>query len=351
MPRAKGDSYRPWRVGGVTLGHIRSGIYWIDRTVHGRRFRLSTGCRTPEAALGEYRRFEGDPARFVPRGKVGTGWDQAAKDFLAFSQAVKLNSPGWVDTQEAHLANLGAFTRSGIRIFGSLETFAPPDVRAFIAALTGGEVTGREVGAPTVNRHLATLKGFMRWAREEGLTANRSEMAIKTIREDAGSDLPREIEEADWRPTLECLSPRWRAACEVMLGSGMRYGEVAAMEGPDIHGHGIHVPYAKGRRARTIPTTAETVMSARRLLMLGGVPNDEASQLDHRLEVAARRAKAERFTAHRLRHTYGTVCLRNGVDLRELQRRMGHARLTTTERYVHARNVRDGQAGAIGAPR
>jgi hypothetical protein len=58
----------------VTLGFIRSGIFYIDRTVHGRRFRVSTGCKTTQAAFAEYVRFEKDPFHYNPRSSTGTTW-------------------------------------------------------------------------------------------------------------------------------------------------------------------------------------------------------------------------------------------------------------------------------------
>lgn len=350
MPRKAGDHFKPWRAGGVPLGHIRSGIYWIDRTIHGRRYRLSTGCRTAAAALGEYQRFEADPPRYVPRGKVGTGWDQAAQGYLAFSAGVKLNSPRHVEHQEMHLANLGAFTRGGSRVFASLDGFTGSDVRTFIAALTAGEITGNKVGAPTVNRHLATLRGFLRWAREERLTVNRADREVPMLREDQGVRLPTEVPEAQWRAVLPELPERWRSACLVMLGVGLRYSEVAHLVAEDVLEHGIHVPRAKGRRARTVPASPATVAAARRLLALGGVPDDEASQLEHRIECAARRAGQARFRGHELRHTYATVCLRNGVSLRDLQERLGHASIRTTEKYLHALHAKDGRRTGTGAP-
>lgn len=352
MPRKARETYRPWRPGGIPLGHVRSGVYWIDRTVHGRRYRISTGCRTPEAALGEYKKFEADPPRYVPRGKVGTGWDEAVKAFLRYSESVKLNSKRHVDHQEAHLANLGAFTRGGSRVFASLESFTAPDVRAFLESLTRGDVTGNQVGAPSVNRHLATLKAFLSWAREERLTGSRVDEEVRMVREDRGVRLPEEISPKRWRAVLARLDARWRAACEVMLGAGLRYGEVARLAPAAVLARGIHVPRAKSRRDRTVPCSARTVQAAKRLIRLGGVPDDEASQIDHRLRAAAKRARVAPFSSHALRHTYACVTLRAllkaGQSTRELQERLGHASIRTTERYLHVVRAGGGMRVVVG---
>lgn len=354
MPRKGGDTRAPWRQGGITLGFIRSGIHWIDRTVHGRRYRLSTGCRTPQAALAEYQRFEKDPPRYVPRGKTGTGWDQAVTAYLRFSEHGKLNSARHVERQEERLANFGAFTRGGSRVFVSLDFFTASDIRAFIEALTQGQITGRKVGAPSVNRHLAALKALMSWARDERVTANTADQEVKMVREDKGVRLPEEIPATRWKPVLRKLPERWRCAGTVQLGAGLRYGEVAHLEPGDVHLHAIHIPKAKGRKGRTVPASPATIAAARRLLELGGVPADEGSQFNHRLEVAAKAAGVPRFTTHALRHTYASVTLRAllraGQGLVELQTRMGHASVRTTEIYLHVAAARTGRRVVVGAP-
>ena len=40
---------------------------------------------------------------------------------------------------------------------------------------------------------------------------------------------------------------------------------------------------------------------------------------------------------HDLRHTYGSLLVAGGIDLPSVKAAMGHSRITTTERYLHAR--------------
>jgi integrase len=336
VPRKGRETYRPWRHGGVALGFWRSGVAWIDRTVHGRRYRVSTGCRTPEAALAEYQRFEADPPRYVPRGKAGAGWDQAVKDYLRFSEHVKGNGEDHLSHQEYRLANWGGYTRGGSRVFGSLEAFTKADIHAFIEALKTGKITGREVGPPSVNRHLSDLKALMGWARGERLTKNAADSEVPMLREERGIRAHKEIEAKCWRAVAPRLLPRWRSAMEVLLGAGLRPGEVARLAAPDLLAAGIHVPRSKTRKARTIPVSKRTLAAARRVLKLGGWPDDDGAQFKRRIQIAAKNAKVPAFTAYDLRHTFATVCLRNGAALRDVQEWMGHASIRTTEKYLHA---------------
>jgi integrase len=190
----------------------------------------------------------------------------------------------------------------------------------------------------------------MTWARLEKRTSNIEDTLVPMLKEDHGQNVPHPIPKKHWSKLLDKLLPRWKAACEVMLGAGLRYGEVARLASADVMASGIAVPTAKGRKARIVPCSAATVASAKALLGAGGVPDDEAGQLDHRLEVACREVGCPKYTAHEWRHTYATECLKAGVDLRDLQMRLGHASVTTTERYLHVVRAM-ARKPKIGAPR
>jgi site-specific recombinase XerD len=48
---------------------------------------------------------------------------------------------------------------------------------------------------------------------------------------------------------------------------------------------------------------------------------------------------AEKYSAHKLRHTAATLMLQNGVDVRTLQELLGHDHLNTTQIYTHVDNT------------
>ena len=350
------DTRRPWKHAGVTLGFIRRGYFWIDKVVHGRRYRLSTRCSTPEAALDEFRRWESNPSGYLPRSATGSSWDDAAIAYLKHAETIQQNSEVWIEKKEAYLAAFGSWTRGGSRVFASLDSFTAQDIRDFLAALNAGKVTDGKSGAATFNRALASLKGLMRWARDVArLTINRADEEVQLVTEDRAQKLPKALSESTWRPLLKELDPRWRAAATVQLGAGLRYGEVARLTQAAIHPHAIHVGLAKGRRGRTIPASTVTVAAARRLVALGGVPDDAGSQFNHRLEVASKRAGLPVApTTHAFRHTYAVVTLRAllraGQGLPELQARLGHASIKTTEIYLRAVRAEGGVRQVIGAP-
>lgn len=335
MPRAPRDPGRIWKIHGHRVGFVREGVHVIDRRVHGRRLKRSTGCIDPAAAEAEYRRFEADPLGYLPRSREGVSWDDAIPRFLRSQRAVAHNSAYWTEQQARILTAWGSRPA-----FQTLDSFDAADVKAYLADRAEGKAgpDGRRgpTGRATRNRELATLKALMAWAREERLTGNRADEAVKIVREGRGKNAPREIPAAEWRPTLLRLLPRWRVACEVLLGVGLRYSELARMRPEDVRPGGIYVPESKNRDARLVPASPRVVKSARRLLALGGVPDDRGMQLGDRLEAACRALGFVPFSAHELRHTYATACLRAHVDLETLRVRMGHRDLRTLQKYVHA---------------
>jgi integrase len=348
VPRPPRDPTTIWKIAGRRVGFVRAGTFVIDRRVHGRRLKRSTGCLDEAAAVVEYRRFEQDPAHYVPRGREGVAWSEVVPRFLRFQRAVAHNSPYWTEQQARILAAWGQRTA-----FATLDSFDAGDVKAYLAdraeGKAGPEKRRGPTGRATRNRELATLKALMEWARTERLTANRADQEVRILREGRGKNAPREVPEAEWRRVLQRLLPRWRIAVEVLLGTGLRYGELAALRDEDVRAGGVFIPESKNRDARFVPASPRTVQAARKLAALGGVPDDRGGQLGDRLEAACAALGIRPFSAHELRHTYATACLRAQVDLETLRQRLGHRSIAVLQKYVHAVTAASRQR-STGAP-
>jgi integrase len=110
----------------------------------------------------------------------------------------------------------------------------------------------------------------------------------------------------------------------------------------------------KTRRSREvpIPDQAEAALKRLRTRMDFTGPDDYvfANRLGRRLDPSALRQRFERardasglepLRLHDLRHTYGSLLVAGGIDLVSVKTAMGHARISTTERYLHARPATD----------
>ncbi|MGH3089120.1 MAG: tyrosine-type recombinase/integrase [Rubrobacteraceae bacterium] len=151
---------------------------------------------------------------------------------------------------------------------------------------------------------------------------------------------------------------RDRAILELFYSSGLRLGELAALDLTDIDlsGGTVLVRAGKGAKSRVVPL-GETAGKALALylrdarpclaknpgvnaLFLGGRGVGKgrrlvACSIGERVSMAADKAGLLGVTPHRLRHSVATHLLRAGADIRHVQEILGHAHVQTTEIYTH----------------
>jgi integrase len=166
---------------------------------------------------------------------------------------------------------------------------------------------------------------------------------------------------------------------------GLRRGELVALRWRDVDftarklavrravSGDVVVASTKSRRAREVPLPDQAAAALDRLSRREDFtgPDDYvfANRLGRRLDASALRRRFERardaaglepLRFHDLRHTYGSLLVAGGIDLASVKAAMGHARISTTERYLHARPADEladrftaalgGLAPAVAAP-
>ena len=221
----------------------------------------------------------------------------------------------------------------------------------------------------SVARKLSALRSFVRYLRREGhIEHDPTALAVAPRRDQT---LPAHLTEGDMARLLETpsdgdpLGRRDRAILELVYASGLRLGELESLniENVDFNGRMVRV-MGKGGKERIIPfnTAAERALRAwlkDRALILAtrrtvsdrttarrasGEPlfvNYRGTRLTGRsVDRLLRRYVAQCSTQtgvspHALRHSFATHLLQRGADLRTIQTLLGHARLSTTQRYTH----------------
>jgi len=237
------------------------------------------------------------------------------------------------------------------------ERVAPDRVFAFLAD------RHPRVKPATLARTLASLRSFFGWLQRQGRAAADPTLGIPTPR--AGRRLPQPLAVDDCMALADGPGApaagderalRDRALVELLYGAGLRVGELSALDVRDLDlSRGEVRVWGKGGVERVVPLPAAArealaaYLARRERPGVRGEPlftalrrrrEDRPRRLGPRdvrrvLAARARDARvADRVHPHRLRHSYATHLLDMGADLREIQELLGHASLSTTQRYT-----------------
>jgi integrase/recombinase XerC len=237
------------------------------------------------------------------------------------------------------------------------EAVGSDELRAYLAA------RHRRLQPASIGRKLAAIRAFYRWlAREQGLERDPS-AGLSGPKQPLRLPRPLSVDDcaalADAEPVAAAapgeLAPlRDRALVELLYGAGLRAGEVVALDVRDVDVLAREVRVmGKGRKERSVPlpeAAREALgawLEARRrpgyqaeplfVSLAGGRAGRRLGERALRRLLARRAARAgvaDRVHPHRLRHSYATHLLDMGADLREIQELLGHASLSTTQRYL-----------------
>lgn len=256
------------------------------------------------------------------------------------------------------------------------ETIVRDDVRDWLASMHGRR------SAATLGRRLAGVRAFFRYLQREGRIALDPTAGQPSARLPRRPPRPLSVDDcwvlaeyegqpaaaADDTPAKRRARLRDRALSELLYGAGIRVGELVALDVRDVDLHRGDVRVlGKGGKERVIPLPAATrtalgawlderkrpgVLGEPLFISLRPRRDDAPRRLGARdvRRVLARRARAggvqDHVHPHKLRHSYATHLLDMGADLREIQELLGHASLSTTQKYTavsveHLRQVYD----------
>ena len=222
-------------------------------------------------------------------------------------------------------------------------------VRGFLA-----ELHQRGLRKSSSARKLAGLRSFFRYLCREGrLTANPAR-ALQTPRQE--KRIPAVLDEAQAAALVElpgdgAAAVRGRAILELLYGTGIRCAEAVALDVHEIDvGARMVRVLGKGRKERIVLFGRRAEAALCEWLVERGKlrPRTDALFLNARggrlsgrsvRTLVATRVKqlalARRCSPHTLRHSFATHLLMRGADLRAIQELLGHASLSTTQRYTH----------------
>ena len=239
---------------------------------------------------------------------------------------------------------------------------APADVDLTVLRAWLASMVGDRLARATVARRGAAVRAFFAWAVREGLVDKDPSVRLVTAQPAAhlpevlGVDAAARMLEVARTAALsgdDPLAVRDWVALEVLYATGVRVGELVAANVGDVdRSSRLLRVMGKGAKERMVPfgvpaaraldawlegARAKLVTRRSGAALLLGVRGGRVDQRQVRALVhrAARVAGVEDVAPHALRHTAATHLLQGGSDLRSVQEILGHATLTTTQRYTH----------------
>ncbi|MFL5814483.1 MAG: tyrosine recombinase XerC [Bdellovibrionia bacterium] len=280
---------------------------------------------------------------------------EALERFLAHLQAARGFSPHSLRAYEIDLTHWTGHLES-VQGIASIEDLSQrleaTDLRSYLASLYESHERS------SLCRRLSAIRTFLKYLRVQGLV--RRDVGLLVPSPKADSKLPRflkieEMQELVEAPDLSTwLGKRDRALFELLYGSGLRVSEGVGLSLGDLDlANGWVRVLGKGSKERNVPFGSAAREAIENYLAAkpqdaaqgsGDVPlfvNYQGTRLTARsvarilAKHLVRIASAKNLSPHGLRHSFATHLLAAGADLRTIQELLGHARLSTTQRYTH----------------
>ena len=296
----------------------------------------------------------------------------AIERFLAYLKSVRNASP---HTLRSYRNDLEQFR----------EYISPPDapemqprdidhriIREFL-----GHLHDRQLQKRSMARKLASLRSLFKFCAREGLVRDNPARLVSTPRlptripavlsaEEmnafldrlASGDIAPPPRRSKSSPESGLLLQRDRAILELLYASGLRVSELTGLDLGDVDRKQLMLRViGKGNKERVIPygakaeqaLTAYQPIRARLLRQAGARGHEQALFLNRdgrRLTPRSVGRIVKKYVRlvninwdlhpHSLRHAFATHLLADGADLRAIQELLGHASLSTTQRYTHA---------------
>jgi integrase/recombinase XerC len=279
--------------------------------------------------------------------------DEPIRAFIGFLRAEQRASPETLRNYASDLRQLHRFLLSRRLVPSPIDpnSLSSDAVRAYLQWL---DQKGNKPSS--LARKLAAVRSFYRYLSRRGMVNGNPVDGMRTPKQP--KLLPRVLtkDDADALMTfpagLTVWSLRDRALLETLYSTGARVGELVALDIGDVREpEGLVRLQGKGRKERIVPIGEMALDAIRRYrlslpLQSAGVPpralfcNQRGGRLTSRSVARVVNRYSSRLAGgavspHALRHSFATHLLDEGADLRSIQEMLGHASLSTTQRYTH----------------
>jgi integrase len=275
----------------------------------------------------------------APNGHGETRLEPLVREWLLDLQVLG-RSPKTIDWYRKHVH--GYFRERSVR---TLDQLTAKELKIYLAA-----IQARGLAENTVHGAFQTLKALANWAVREGYSVDAALLRVR-----APKVAVKEMETytpAQLKTIFEATPADWSIlAVQILLGTGMRLGELCALELEDVEDDGetmfLKIRRGKGAKFRRVPVShrlrRELLRYVNRMRPDSASPNLLLLRDGRSVDVECvsdffqrtRRRIGFRVHAHKFRHTFATEYLRNGGEIERLRRVLGHTTYVMVMRYVH----------------
>lgn len=272
-------------------------------------------------------------------------------DYLRHEKALSRHT---LRAYHSDIAHFITFLREHFGEPPGLNTLSQVTIRDFRSWMSNKANTG--AGNASRARSLSGIKNLLNWLDKNGIMHNA---AIQTVRSPKlPHKLPKPLHEKQAFRVLEdagllikddWIEQRNRALFTMLWGCGLRIDEALSLNIADLPRDGFMRVLGKGGKERQVPVLGVVEQALTTYLALCPFPEKS----DRPIFVGARGGRLNQgvaqkamrdlrmslglpgnATPHALRHSFATHLLQNGANLREIQELLGHASLSTTQRYT-----------------
>lgn len=289
--------------------------------------------------------------------------EQHIQQFLCYLTTERNCSVHTLSAYRNDLSGLVSFIKEQKGKAGILDDLDHLLLRLWLAGMSKNVVSGKAGKSPhpysrsSIGRKLAAVRAFCHWLVRTGRLATNPAELISTPKKEQPLPFHLNIDQVSSLVEAprssdddESCNSRDMAALELLYSSGLRVSELCGLNIGDVDlKDGMVRPMGKGGKERIVPVGSVAVNAINCYLQTREKLTDSAPLfLNSRGQRINRRSVArivekwsepikafKNISPHILRHTFATHMLEGGGDLRSIQELLGHASLSTTQKYTH----------------
>jgi integrase/recombinase XerC len=273
---------------------------------------------------------------------------QAIEQFCRYLADERNVSPHTLDAYQSDLGQFLAFVSREQGTEADVGAVSHLLIRRYLALLH------KDHQKSSIGRKLAAIRAFFRYLLREGVVVKNPAELVSTPKKEKKIPFHLTIDEVtalmEAPHNADILSIRDRAILETLYSCGIRVSELTGLNvaDMDLEARLVRV-LGKGGKERIVPVGSYAHHALSAYLAARNNPSPDAALLlnarggrltsrsvariidKYILKIAA----MKKISPHTLRHTFATHMLEGGADLRAIQELLGHASLSTTQKYTH----------------